>query len=214
MSRVKGLGFKMREFTVEIREILCESVTLEANTKEEAIAMVEASYADGKVECSEVCDVEIGAKENFTEKALEKKRLNNEPMKMYPSAWANTDKEVPYMFDLSYDIKTEAHLLTHLQGNGGEDIDYNGLLELSESFGYNFSYLEEKFSRGGRVQAEVNEMIAGDGDKVAVEIQQENVFTASKLEFYDTRAEAQQRAMTINDLSAWSFEELEEIDND
>jgi len=61
------------------------------------------------------------------------------------SFWADNDRELPYTFDLVYDIKTEGELFSHMNHVNGNPVkDLNELMDLADSEGYTKAYLTKR----------------------------------------------------------------------
>jgi len=62
--------------------------------------------------------------------------------------WADKDRELPYVFDLYFDIKTEGQLLKALlgaeTGHGGE---YDEILDIAHRHGYTMRDLKEWYAK-------------------------------------------------------------------
>ena len=79
-----------------------------------------------------------------TEEELEDVRNKSFGLKAFASAFSDDDREVPYVFDLLYDIKSEAHLYKAIREGGCEcpiaDIEHTAL-----EHGYSMVYLARKY---------------------------------------------------------------------
>lgn len=132
--------------------------------------------------------------------------------KEFSSYYAENDMTLPYDFDLLYDIKTEAELLTYLHGDGPNLIcSEDELMSTAISYGYTMEYLEKKFSNGGMIKAYRNVMADDnsrrDGKKYCAEIYQSHSDVV-EYEYFETEDLAEARVRQIENLYIWKWSDL------
>lgn len=192
----------MRKYGIEVYKTSVVRIEVESDNLDSALKKAEEYYETVGIdpEDEHLYKIEYKGSSIDVESTMKLIRDKNIGMKEFSSGYAPNDKEVPYVFDLLYDIKTEAHLLNVMQGYGIDNYPISEVQSLAAEYGYSFKYLEDKFSKVGLISAYIED------DKTVV-LEQQNSEETRTCEF-DNIEDAEDFKNDINSSSIWKYEDL------
>lgn len=81
----------------------------------------------------------------LSEEDIKERRESHLNLRTFPSAYANQDISVPYIFDLHFDIKSEGALYHGIKYGDNNGCPVADVEEMAKENGYSIEYLERKY---------------------------------------------------------------------